>query len=616
MRKGHFFSMGTKQRRTPVKLSVAPWKLTLPGKILAICICLLPFLTRSFAVTLPEAVKKAYFLAGSQVYSDFEQYCRQLGLIVIAVAALAWFCYERATLRPRREMKINRMTIAILVCLGIYLLLGLLSTIFSAYPSESWLGIYQMYEGYLALLSYAILFAAAWYWVDREEIVQFVKKCLTVLSIVLGILALLEQSGISYYNTALVQLFGNLGGTVGLDDAIFLTFGNADYLGMYCAMLLPVMVSMISRKVTTPQMLAQIVAAVLLAATLILSKVTNAILLGFGMSAIFLLVWMFHGNWKRIAKLSVTGFAVVAVIAGGTGFLMSRNGDSMSQKLEHAFVGMAQEETFQLLTMDVDGNTVVFENEDTTFSVTADDATLSTDHLTFTCNGTEVAPQVDTNLLCSFTEPELQHCQIQITADRLQFQLGYQTPVETIRTADGWQVVGIGGTILDDVKQVSDSKTIQKIAPYLNGRVFVWANTISVLKDCWLLGHGPSTAIFYLNQNDLPALLNIFSTYALYNKPHNWYLQIAQDTGILSLVAILIMMTLFLIKGCRSCFGKKAKWEPFRTGLLFAVMTCCLLALFNDSLVYHAPMFWFLFGMGWRMMQTEEPEVQTKSKEK
>ena len=136
----------------------------------------------------------------------------------------------------------TRLTAVVFILLGLYLLLSLLSTITSEYATESWLGIYMLYEGYLALVGYVVVFAAAWYWIDRKEVLDFVKSCLTVLSIVLGVLALLERSGICYYNSAIVQFLGGLQGTVGVGDAVSLTFGNADYLGMYCAMLLPVVV--------------------------------------------------------------------------------------------------------------------------------------------------------------------------------------------------------------------------------------------------------------------------------------------------------------------------------------------------------------------------------------
>ena len=252
----------------------------------------------------------------------------------------------------------TRLTAVVFILLGLYLLLGLLSTITSEYAAESWLGIYMLYEGYLALVGYVVVFAAAWYWIDRKEVLDFVKSCLTVLSIVLGVLALLERSGICYYNSAIVQFLGGLQGTVGVGDAVSLTFGNADYLGMYCAMLLPVVVSLIAREGTTKRLLVQILAAVLLATALLLSKVMNAILLGFGLTVVFLLIWAFHTNWKPIVKGCLCGVTAAAVVFGSVGFLWSRNGDTLSEKFRHTMIGMAQEETFRILSIDLNGNTV------------------------------------------------------------------------------------------------------------------------------------------------------------------------------------------------------------------------------------------------------------------
>ena len=106
------------------------------------------------------------------------------------------------------------MTVVFLF-LGIYLLLGLLSSVTSDYAGQTWMGIYMLYEGYLALVGYAVVFAAAWYWIDRKEVLDFTKTCLTVLAIVLGVLALLEHYGMCYYNNFLVQKLGALPGTVG-----------------------------------------------------------------------------------------------------------------------------------------------------------------------------------------------------------------------------------------------------------------------------------------------------------------------------------------------------------------------------------------------------------------
>lgn len=600
--------MGNGNQKKAVKLSAQPWKLTLPGKLLALLICIVPFLTRSIELQISEKTQQAYFL-GANTVNDFEQFFRELALAAIAVLALGWFCYERLTLRPKRQMPASRLTAAVMISMGIYLILGFCSTILSPYSNDCWFGIYMMYEGYAALVAYGIIFAAAWYWSDRQEVIDFIKTCLTGLAIVIGVLTLLEKMGSCYYNNAIIKMLSGLESNVGIGDAAVVTFGNADYLGMYCAMLLPVTVSLISREHKNSRMLVEIAAAVFVGASLILSKVMNAIVIGFGMTLLFLIVWVLRGKWKRITKVICSGSAVALVIVSCFGFILTRSGDHFSEKLQHTMVGTEQEENFRLLSMQIDGNTIVLENEDTKFTATAASATLSAENLLFTCNGAEATPAVSNNQF-RFSQPELVHCSAEIVDNSLYFQLGYPTPIQAMLVDGAWQIVGIGGTVLDDVPLVSDSQTLQKMYPYLNGRIFVWANTISVLDDCLLIGHGPCTSIYYLNQNDLPALLNIFGRYVLYNKPHSWYLQIAQDTGVLSLAAVLVVLVLFAIRGCQSCFGKKQKWDSFRTGVFFAVISYCLCGLFSDSLVYHAPLFWFLLGLGLRL--TERPEVRMK----
>lgn len=594
-------------KKTPVRLSAQPWKLTLPGKFLAICVCVLPFLTRLFHVPLSESVQKAYFMP-SATADDFEQIIREIGLLVIAVLAVGWFCYERLTLRPKRTFPMTKMTIAVMLCLVLYLILGLISTLVSPYRNDCWMGIHMVYEGYLALVSYAILFAAAWYWSDRTEVIAFVQKCLTFLAIVLGILAVMEMAlGSCYYNNFFVRILSGLSGEFGIGTGATVTFGNEDYFGLFEAMLLPITVSMISRSDTTKKMLLQISAAVLTGTGLLLSKVMSDILFGFGTTAVLLLIWLWHSKSKKQIKLLVSGATAAAVLFGGFGFVFSRSGNTLSEKLQHTMVGMEQADTFGLLSIQLSGDTVTLENKDTVFTLSAGE-TLSPEKIVFTCNGNTVTPKHSESTI-SFSEPELTHCSIVLEENNLQLQLGYPTPIELTRTSDGWQAMGIGGDMLSEIPLVSHTKALQMCYPYLNGRVFVWANTISLLGNCLVIGHGPCTSLFYLNQNDLPALLNIFGRYVLYNKPHNWYLQMAQDTGVLSVIAVLLVLVLFFFHGFRRCFGKKQKWNVFHTGLLLAILTYCLCGILNDSLIYHAPMFWFLLGFSWRTFDVQHETI-------
>lgn len=595
---------GSPSSRTPVKITAAPWKMTLPGCVLIFCICLLPFITFSVDAPLTNLAREM-FLLSSSTYQDFEQICREVFLCFLAVLSVVWFFVERLTLRPKREMPLNRPGLMMLLLALGYLLLGLLSTLFSEHTLESWIGSYTLYEGYIAIWSYGVVFAAAWYWVDREEVVSFLKGCLTVLSIVLGVLCVLEPSGISYYNFSLIHWLGRLAGYVSYTGDAVLTFGNADYLGMYCALLLPVQVSWIQFQDDIKTLLLRIVAAVLLAAALLLTHVSSAILFGFGTTLAYLLVAMFHNGWKRAAHLAVTAVVVVAILCAGIGFIWTRSGSTLGEKLEHTVVGADLDQTtFHLLSLDMDENVLTLKNADTTFEIHATENTDPTGSLSFVCNGETVSGR-EQNGVISFTEPALSHVQISITENQVSLDLGYQTPLETIWNGQFWQVVGIGGRSMTIVPEVSDNAWLQQRYTYLNGRVFVWTNTLFQLDDCILLGHGPATSVYYLTQNDLPALLNIFGLYVIYNKPHNWYLQIAQDTGILSLLLILGILGVYFVKGAPAAFGrKKHPWSPYRCGLWLGILSYALCGIMSDSLIYHAPMFWLLLGVGTRELVT------------
>ena len=103
---------------------------SLPGKILAVCICLLPFLTREIAVALPESVRSAYFYpAGQTSVNDFEQYCREIALLMIAAVFGIWTLAELLRRKPKLSQKHSHG--AMLLLLAGYLGLGLSSTLHS-----------------------------------------------------------------------------------------------------------------------------------------------------------------------------------------------------------------------------------------------------------------------------------------------------------------------------------------------------------------------------------------------------------------------------------------------------------------------------------------------------
>ena len=199
----------------------------------------------------------------------------------------------------------------------------------------------------------------------------------------------------------------------------------------------------------------------------------NAILLGFGLTVVFLLIWAFHTNWKPLVKGCLCGVTAAAVVFGSVGFLWSRNGDTLSEKFRHTMIGMAQEETFRILSIDLNGNTVSVKNCEHHIQCGYRGKQSDTAGTDIHLQRHRSHPAIDADgMTCSFAEPELKHCQVQVQSDRLDFLMGYATPLEVVRQDGSWLAMGVGQTPLTEVPEVSSSKSLQQCYPYLNGRVF------------------------------------------------------------------------------------------------------------------------------------------------
>lgn len=584
----------------------------LPGKLLILFLCIVPFFILNIAVN-PSAMERAlYWMGANAACSDYETYPREWILIGIASLTAVWFVLERFVLRrPSRIASCAAVRIQ-WICAGIYALTALLSGLFSAYRKETWLGTVGLYEGTLALISYMILFLGMTYFSDRPVVTHFFQNAILALGWIMGILVLLEHIGLDYYNFSLVQWLSGLTGTRFYPvEAATISFGNPDYLSAVCAMLLPISLSCIRRTDAAGRFFLAIGSTILYAIILLMTKVTSAIAFGFLFTLLFGLLRLHRSNFRTTWKKGICLAAAGAVALSGAGYLFSRTGDTVAEKLRHGILGMdPQSDSFGLTHMEIQGNTLLFQAKEQTLTVTYvpdDQPALTVADLAVQYNGTPLSPQYQEDGSITFpNQPDLSMCRFSISQRTLSCDLGYATAVKFCRSADSdqWMVEILGGAYVEQVPCSTDSEWVQQNYALLNGRIFIWANTLQHAKDCLLLGHGASTSIFYLTQSDLTALLNIFGTYVLISKPHNWYLQMWQDTGGLSLLAMLSLIGVFLYQGSKRCkkplTPEQAEEEPFRLGLFCGMCAYFLVGIFTDSMIYTAPLVWMTFGLAWR----------------
>ena len=149
--------------------------------------------------------------------------------------------------------------------------------------------------------------------------------------------------------------------------------------------------------------------------------------------------------------------------------------------------------------------------------------------------------------------------------------------------------------------------TIKESVPYLdkhyklaNMRGYMWDRSIPLLKKYFFLGSGPDTFIIAFPNNDLVGMYNSGHINELITKPHCMYLQVGVQTGVLSLIALLIFFGWYLIDSIRIYW--RCHYSEYMTfigvGVLGAVIGYLILCLTNDSCVALSPIFYTLIGIG------------------
>ena len=135
-----------------------------------------------------------------------------------------------------------------------------------------------------------------------------------------------------------------------------------------------------------------------------------------------------------------------------------------------------------------------------------------------------------------------------------------------------------------------------------SSRGYIWSRTIPLLKECMVTGYGPDTFAYIFPQNDYLAKYYAYQEgfYIAVDKPHNLYLQIFFNNGLIALIAFLAICVFYLVD-CFRLYALKKKYrieQIYGISIMLAVVGYLAAGMFNDSVVAVAPVFWILLGVG------------------
>ena len=114
-------------------------------------------------------------------------------------------------------------------------------------------------------------------------------------------------------------------------------------------------------------------------------------------------------------------------------------------------------------------------------------------------------------------------------------------------TEEGVMVPGRNNT-LDTIHSIERNAFMYRYSYLFSGRGYIWSGMLPLLNDTVIIGNGPDTTFLTYPQNDYIGIINMTGKYNyIIEKPHNYYLQLAHDTGWVSLALLLTLFGYYII---------------------------------------------------------------------
>jgi hypothetical protein len=488
--------------------------------------------------------------------------------------------------------------------LGLYALLVFLSACFSKYKTYAFGGMDGLFESVWVLLSYCLAAFYAFFVVDRQSMLR---KLVLIFQISMSLLCLYGMVELVFGNPMSWDVaknwlytpnqLANYGDTRDIAlQGVTLTFYNSNYVGSFMALAIPISLVLffaqnkVSWKIWNgclflmewviligSQARSGMVAVVisLLVMTLLerrkLSKLKKWLLLGLGLMVVLYLALEIPNGFRQSKRL----LSMLELTNTGTGL---EKIETLSDSVEITYKG----NTLHLVYQGYD--------QEKPFLAT--------------CGGEEIPYTLDGKV---WSTEDARFDQIQLAAMGSASFDYFDVGIEGL----GWRFVDAGESagyyFVNPAHCLVKIQQAKKALPrkywrFANGRGYVWAKTLPLLKNYIFLGSGPDTFYMVYPWNDYVDQSYVIQKETVFNRPHSLYLQMGIQTGVLSLLAFLVFVGGYLLQSLR-IYGKRRtislnQIEILGFGIFGGVLGYLITGLVNDSMVGIAQFFWCFIGFG------------------
>lgn len=582
-----------------MKIAAKPklkWEYIVPISIFS---SLAPLITRLKVIEISDETTMLLG-GGNNIYNDFFSYNKMVVIILSLIIAFSIYIFRGTCKQDLKSDKFN-------IWISTYFLTIILSLLLSNYKNTAFIGLPGRYEGTFVLIAYIFMFFFTIYTIDDKLQVDLIIRILFLSCLIICSIGIFQYMGYDFFKTSIGKKillpleYRNIADELQFcfgKYAIYSTLNNTNYVGSYSALLLPI--------ITTKLYIEEKKTNKILYGLFLLLVIVNwfgcnsrAGYLGV-LTAFIVLVIGFRKeiikNWKSTSLILLSLILTFALLNKFSDGKIKNRFIYLKEDVKKVFSGDAN--ISKTLDIKIDENKLIFKYGEVILNVEANEQGII--FLDKENKPIQTKYNLETGALI-LEDERYEGFNVKILNDGignvLQINKGWKFNFHV--SEKGFEILNKDGIPIE-----------LKDPPHIgfegkenlgSSRGYIYSRSLPLLKDTILIGHGADTYIFYFPQDDIVGKANYMANpYIVVDKPHNMYLQMAINTGIVSLIAFLAMIVIYTIRTIKAL--KKSKeygyYEFMSVAILASVWGYLVAGLFNDSVVSIAPVFWTLWGLG------------------
>ena len=555
---------------------------------IVLILCFLPFLV--YMAEYDYGYNDYLWHSDNSVLQDFYTYYRSICFLIIVFFLVVILAFRLSLYKEdTKDFKLFFPLIG-------YGCFVLLSSIFSMNPKAAWLGNFCELEGAFVLLGYCLV-AFYTYQIMKKTDYETIARAIRVMFVLISIVGWFQVFKHDLLNYEWVQkivmsdyFFEEYGGMVEdvfTGNNVFLTLYNPNYAAVFLVMF----------------------SCVFFIFTIYAKDLKNRILNGLLLSDALILCWF---TYTRAALVSV-----VVVLAVFITILIQKRQKSIFKYMFPSILSL-----FALLFI-IDyamGGKFIGRLVD-------EEKSTSLEQILTTERGVEITYESETYIL-SFSDDNTSVCLTDCSGNDIlaaqtssgEMQLPFAANAyATVTDWDGYtmMLVYLENTTLQFIEEdgiyyyYTDWGKIDSMVeiPHIDfngleslgsGRIYIWSRILPMLKNYIFIGSGPDTFAEVYPQNDyVGKMIYAENPGRIMERAHNDYLMRWVQTGLLSLVCLLIFYGMFF-KKCLPYY-RASSLESTDSQLGFGCLLGCIgylvCCFFSDSTVYTTPVFYVFIGL-------------------